>query len=289
MISLSSLAQKEKTRTKIVVGTVVSTSLYGLGRGVVYHIYGEQMPETVKQLGGGIVMAGGHAEFDIVHDCGKFSKRLPECILRGMQWEVLDDIADAEEIQNLCTRAEKREADEKREKEELTARFNADVERLKTAPEYAHLEQGECSSGKLAAKNIRRELKQFKGVKFSVRNPHYGSVDVCWEDGPAVEKVNAIIKKYKDGYFDPMQDMYTYVADPFNDVFGAVKYPDAHRTYSDAMVDKAIAKIMSKYHLNSENTPTAEDFRKGDLWSEKREVFYHGLQSKIHEVLSGME
>lgn len=289
MLSLISLVKKSESRINIVVGSVVTTNLYWLGRGVVYQIHGEQMPDTVRQVGGGVMVTGGYAEFDIVHDCGKFSKRLPECILRGVQWEVLDDIADAEEIQNLCTRAEKREADEKREKEELTARFKAEVERLRTAPEYSHLEQGECSSGKLAAKNIRKELKQFKGVKFSVRNPHYGSVDVCWEDGPAVEKVNAIIKKYKDGYFDPMQDMYTYLADPFNDVFGAVKYPDSHRTYSDAMVDKAIAKIMSDYHLNYEKTPTVEDFRKGNLWSEKREVFYHGLQSKIHEVLSQME
>src|SRR5471030_820126 len=108
MISLSSLAQKEKSHAKIVVGSVVTTNLYWLGRGVVYKIHGEQMPETVKQLGGGIVVSGGHAQFDIVHDCVKFSKRLPECILRGVQWEVLNEIVDAEEINILCETRKKR-------------------------------------------------------------------------------------------------------------------------------------------------------------------------------------
>lgn len=289
MISLSSLAQKENNRTEIVVGAVVTTNLHWLGRGVVYQIHGEQMPETVKRLGSGIIVTGGHAEFDIVYDCGKFTKRLPECILRGVQWEILDEIVDAEEIRLLCENAEKREAEARREEEEETARFNAEVERLKTAEEYAHLEQGNCSSGKLAAKNIRKELKQFKGVKFSVRNRHYGSVDVNWTDGPTLEKVKAIINKYKDGYFNSMQDTYEYSASPFNTVFGSAQYPSGQRSYSDAMIGKAIDKIISAYDLKFEILPTAEDFRKGKLWSEKCEVFHHGLQSKIHEMLSHME
>lgn len=214
MISLSSLAQKEKTRAEIVVGSVVTTNLYCLGRGVVYQIIGEQMPDTVKQIGGGVMVTGGHAEFDIVHDCGKFSKRLPECILRGVQWEILDEIADAEEIQRLCANAEECAEKEKIEEENNTLVFSAEVERLKTAAEYPQLEKGDCSSGKLAAKNIRKELKQFKGVKFSVCNPHYGSVKVKWTDGPTLEKVKAIINKYKDGYFNSMQDIYEYSASP---------------------------------------------------------------------------
>ncbi|AVF38186.1 LPD29 domain-containing protein [Rahnella sikkimica] len=289
MISISALSQKSVTRTPVVVGSVVTTNLYWLGRGVVYEIHGEQRPDTVKPLGGGVVISGGHAEFDIVHDCGKFSLRLPECILRGVQWDVLDEIADAEEIHRLYVNAKEKEAEAKREKEENTTRFNAEVERLRTAPEYAKLEQGECSSGKLAAKNIRKELKQFTGVKFSVRNPHYGSVDVSWEDGPTCEKVDAVIKKYKDGHFNAMQDIYEYLESPFNKVFGSAKYPDSHRTYSDAMVEKAIAKILQEFHLGYDTPPTVSEFRSGILWSEKREVFLHGLQSKTHQVLGEIE
>lgn len=290
MISLSSLVKKDVNKIEVVVGTVVTTNLYWLGRGVVYQIHGEQKPDTVKQMGGGIMVTGGHAEFDIVHDCGKFSKRLPECILRGVQWEILNEIADAEEIDRLSGNAVKMEAEAQREKEDQNTRFNAEVERLRTAVEYAILEQGECSSGKLAAKNIRKELKKnFKGVKFSVRNPNYGSVDVCWQDGPTCEKVDAIISKYKDGYFNSMEDIYEYSDSPFNTVFGSVKYPNSSRTYSDAIIEKAIAKVIDDYQIDYETPPTAEDFNKGLLWSEKREVFHHGLQSKIYGVLSEME
>lgn len=289
MISLSSLGRKEKKRTEVVVGSVVTTNLYWLGRGVVYKIHGEQMPETVKQLGGGMMVSGGHAEFDIVHDCGKFSKRLPECILRGVQWDILDEIADADEVNQLRANAEKKEEEEKCEKEEQITRFNAEVERLRTAPEYSHLEQGDCSSGKLAAKNIRKELKQFKGVKFSVRNPHYGTIDVSWQDGPTCEKVDAIIDKYKDGHFNSMEDIYEYSSSPFNTVFGSAKYPDSSRSYSDVMIEKAIAKVINEFHLDYETPPTAEDLNKGRLWSEKREIFHHGLQSKIYSALSEME
>jgi len=289
MMSLSSLAQKEKCRTPIIVGSVVTTNLYNLGRGVVYQINGEQRPNTVKHMGDGVMVMGGHAEFDIVHDCGKFSKHLPECILRGVQWSVLDEVCDAKEIRELCANAEEQDAQRQREKEDEEAKFSAEVARLKNAPEYRHLEQGECSSGKLAAKNIRKELKQFKGVKFSVRNPHYGSVDVSWEDGPTCEKVDAVIKHYKNGYFDSMHDIFEYSESPFNQVFGSAKYPDSLRRYSDAMVEKAIAKIMEEFHLGYETPPTVAQFRNGSLWSEKRDVFHHGLQSKIHQLLGEME
>ncbi|HEY1844004.1 MAG TPA: LPD29 domain-containing protein [Buttiauxella sp.] len=289
MLSLSSLVKKSESRINIVVGSVVTTNLYWLGRGVVYQIHGEQMPDTVRQVGGGVMVSGGHAEFDIVHDCGKFTKRLPECILRGVQWEILDEVADTEEIQRLCANAEECAMKVKIEEENNAFSFSAEVERLKTATEYSQLEQGDCSSGKLAAINIRKELKQFKSVKFSVRNRHYGSVDVNWTDGPTLEKVKAIINKYKDGYFNSMQDIYEYSASPFNTVFGSTQYPSAQRSYSDAMIGKAIDKIISAYDLKFEIEPTAEDFRTGKLWSEKREVFHHGLQSKIHETLAGME
>lgn len=289
MLALSSLVKKSESRVNVVICSVVTTNLYGLGRGVVYQIHGEQMPDTVRQMGCGVMVTGGHAEFDIVHECGKFSKRLPECILRGVQWKIFDEIKDAERIRELCEHAKEKQAEEAREKENQKVIFDAEVERLKTAPEYAHLEQGECGSGKLFAKNIRKELKQFKGVKFSVRNAYHGSVSVSWTDGPTKEKVKSIINKYKAGHFNSMQDIYEYSDDPFNVVFGSVEYPDAQRSYSDAMAEKAIAKIIKDFGLEFETVPTGEDFRKGKLWSVKLEAFHHGLQSQINSVLTDME
>jgi hypothetical protein len=289
MISLSSLAKKDVSKINVVVGSVVTTNLYSLGRGVVYQIHGEQKPDTVEQMGGGVVVTGGNAEFDIVYECGKFSKRLPECILRGVQWAIYDEVVSADEISRLCVNAEERAAKEKDEEEKSALAFAAEVERLKIAPEYAHLEQGNCSSSKLAAKNIRKELKQFKGVKFSVRNRHYGSVDVNWTDGPTLEQVKNIVDKYKDGYFNSMEDIYVSSGSPFNMVYGSVQYPGAYRKCSDEMVSKAIEILITKYDLKFETVPTAEDFRKGKLWSTKLEVFHDGLQSQIHKLLAEME
>lgn len=289
MISLSSLAQIKKNHSRVVMGSVVTTNLYSLGRGVVYQIHGEQKPGTIEEMGGGVMVSGGNAEFDIVYLCGNFSKRLPECILRGVQWQILDEVVSADEISRLLVNAEECADKEKIEEEKNARVFSAEIQRLKSAPEYAHLEQGSCSSGKLAAKNIRKELKQFKGIKFSVRNRHYGSVDVNWTDGPTLAKVKVIIDKYKDGYFNGMEDIYVSKESPFNMVFGSAQYPGANRKFSDEMVGKAIQVLMTKYDLKFEVLPTAEDFRTGKLWSEKREVFHHGLQSKIHEALAGME
>lgn len=55
------------------------------------------------------------------------------------------------------------------------------------------------------------------------------------------------------------------------------------------MIGKAINKIISDYDLKFEVVPTAEYFIAGKLWSKKREVFHHGLHSKIHETLARME
>jgi Large polyvalent protein associated domain 30 len=75
-------------REPIVVGTMVSTVLYNRGRGYVLAIHGSQRPETVQPRFGGTMMSGGSASFDIVFECGTYSRRLPEAILHGVQWTV---------------------------------------------------------------------------------------------------------------------------------------------------------------------------------------------------------
>lgn len=192
MISLSSRIQKDVNKIEVVIGTVVTTNLYSLGRGVVYQIHGEQKPDTIEQMGGGVMVSGGNAEFDIVYHFGKLSKCLSECILRGLQSVIYDEVVSADEISRLRVNAEECAEMEKNKQEKIARAFSAEIERLKIAPEYSQLEQGNCSSGKLAAKNIRKELKQFVCVKFSVRNRHYGSVDVNWTDGPTLEKLKRL-------------------------------------------------------------------------------------------------
>jgi len=116
MISISSLVNKDIKKIEVVIGTVVTTNLYALGRGVVYQIHGEQKPDTIKQIGNGVMVSGGNAEFDIVHECGKLSQRLTECILRGVQWAIYDEVISADEISRLRVNAEECADKEKRKK-----------------------------------------------------------------------------------------------------------------------------------------------------------------------------
>lgn len=90
----------------IAVGTRVSTNLYNRGEGFVTAIHSEQRPGTVRSLGGGVAMTGGGAEFDIVFLSGSFTRRLPECILRGVQWRILDRHGSEAEIAAAVANAE---------------------------------------------------------------------------------------------------------------------------------------------------------------------------------------
>lgn len=90
-----------KTQTKkiIVVGQIVSTELYGLGRGVVCSINGEQSQYGQdKNVGGVIRQGGGNAKFDIAFFNGERSRFIPECILRSAQWSIHEDVATADAV-----------------------------------------------------------------------------------------------------------------------------------------------------------------------------------------------
>jgi hypothetical protein len=68
------------------------------------------------------------------------------------------------------------------------------------------------SSSANCAAAIREELKkEFAGVKFSVKSSNFAggdSVDITWENGPIVQDVETITRKYQYGRFDSMTDMY---------------------------------------------------------------------------------
>ena len=63
------------------------------------------------------------------------------------------------------------------------------------------------------AKLIRRELKVFKGTKFSVRISRYAggsSIRVYWVDGPTDLEVNSLIGHFHGSTFDGMIDLKSY-------------------------------------------------------------------------------
>ncbi|UAN48845.1 hypothetical protein KGP17_27410 (plasmid) [Serratia sp. JSRIV001] len=102
----------------VVVGQVVSTSLYGLGRGVIYMIQGKQSPETVTHRLGGVMATGGNATFDIAFECGTMTHQLHECILYGVQWTIHDEVLGQDEVLRILSNA--RDEEERRNTEKKT-------------------------------------------------------------------------------------------------------------------------------------------------------------------------
>lgn len=271
----------------LVVGQVVSTNLYNLGRGVVYAIHGEQKSSSVRSLSG-IVSYGGNATFDIAFVSGHISRALPECILHGMQWCIFDEIKNKEEVAHILQKAEEEERRKQREKEREEQQFRDECQRLKSAPEYAALSQDKKGAVQVTG-NIRKELKsKFLGVKFSVRKRSYDSVSVNWTDGPTEEQVKEITGKYRDSYFDGMQDMSVSCSSPFNKVYGGVGYVFTDRDYSDAMKQQAIGILKIKYdHLLADEDITVARYNSGDLYRIRPDYFSHGhgIQGEINKTL----
>ena len=194
----------------LVIGTRVYCALHYCGAGIVYAIHGEQRPDTVQTFMGGAGVSGGSARVDVVFANGHQSRALPESIVRGIQWRILDEVASASEIAAAQAHAVCVQAQQRAVEDEVKAVHVAEVARLQGAPEFASLTQGDDRySGKLAASNIRTELRRaFPGVKFSVRKSSHGAVNVRWTDGPTATEVQELVGKYKRGHFNGMEDIY---------------------------------------------------------------------------------
>lgn len=274
------------TNTAILtVGSRIFCNLYGRGAGTIYAIHGEQSPDTCKMFGG-IMAAGGSAKFDAVFDQGDISNMIEESVLRSSgQWRILEEPADSPEAiaQKLAAAATKKALAEARETESKNL-FAAEVARLKTAPEYSHLKQvGEnLYSSKAAVANIRTELKKhFPATKFSVRSDH-SAVNIGWTDGPTESAVEKITNSYKAGSFNGMEDIYEYNRKPFTEVFGDINYIFTNRSYSDAMVQKALDATCELYGY-SESVLNLTTYRAGGFWK-----IDHCLDRLIREQLAKM-
>jgi hypothetical protein len=246
--------------THIQVGTRIHSILYGGRDGVVYAIHGQQSPESVRSIGG-LIQTGGRADFDIVFDNGTESLRLPECILRGVQWRIYEEIATPAEIADMLNFAATEDVRKRNEAEVASRKFAEEVAGLKVNPKYAKLTQAGVNhgGGKLVAANLRIELKTaFPGVKFSIRSD-YNSVRIAWTDGPTTEHVKAITGKYEGGHFDAMDDSYHHSNSPFTSVFGSAKYISENRSYSVATMTTAAEAVAKMYDYEPFNVKTSCD------------------------------
>jgi len=238
------------------VGTRVHCILYGGRDGIVFKITGDQHPESIEHLGGGCMVTGGTATFDIVFENGTISRGVPEGIVRGVQWRIKKDSeANAEEIQLALAYAElETRRKEKSDKEEAQAKEECRAAFLAAHPELAPVDPKKYDSLTKGSKNLRRELKDaFPKTKFSVRSRSYSggdSIDVNWTDGPTTEAVEKISDKYQQGNFNGMEDIYEYSStNVWPDVFGGAKYVMTNRQYSNEAYLQAVAEIEKEWGI----------------------------------------
>lgn len=230
---------------RLQLGQEVTCALHWAGVGIIVGIHGEQSPASIGSMGGGVVAYGGRATFDVAFESGHLSKQVPECIVRGIQWQIGERIADADEIIDAVQFCNAKAARSKEIEEAHKAR--RDEERTQHAAENPHLlkksDRKDWGPGRLAAENLRRELKlAYPSVKFSITSD-YNSVHIHWENGPTYDAVNKIGRKYEAGSFDGMDDCYKYDEDAtFGDVFGDPKYVFPTRNYTVAALRQVWAE-----------------------------------------------
>jgi hypothetical protein len=261
---------------KVYVGQRVHSILYGGRDGIISAIHGVQRPETIQNLGGGVIVTGGAASIDVVFD-SYISRGIPESIIRGVQWYILNVIENTKTIEAAIKKALQAEnLSKQREKEKAERRSR---EREELPGHYPHLipasKAGNSSSHALGAKNIKKELlRTFPGVKFSVRSDCFSggnSIDVSWTDGPTEKEVEKVIGKYQEGHFNGMEDLYEYNRDNvFPDVFGGAKYVHSQRSESKELRTTAAATL--GYDLDEENFDKWGNLQ-GLGWETEQEIY----------------
>jgi hypothetical protein len=253
-----------QVRTEVIsIGQRVHCILYGGKDGTVVKISGNQMPQTVSRLSGGIGVSGGSAQFYIIWDNGTQSTAIPESLLRAsVQWRIYDEVVSAEEIALAWANVAIQKATAQAKADEAKQAYQCACEQaLKDFPKLAQIGEGQYGNGKFAAKNIRTEIKAaWPGVKFSVTSDH-DSVRVFWTDGPTQRQVEDIVDKYNNGGFDSMQDIATDEPTAFTDLFGGARYLSYSREYSSGLLSKAIDALYQRLpeNLATIERPNAED------------------------------
>jgi len=202
---------------------------------------------------------------DVVWDDGLITRESP-----FDRWEVLPGMAEHDEVVRMLHDAEQKQAQKEREKKAEAAE-NANI-RGALPTLHPHLltvqARKDWAPGRIAAENIRRELKRlYPKVKFSIRYKSFSggnSIDVSWVDGPTSASVNAILDKHEYGTFDGMTDCYNHASESdstWGDVFGSAKYVHASRTHTI----EAVRAAWKSQGFNPDDVPTTDAWQ-SDLW-----------------------
>ena len=226
------------TKQLFQVGSRVYSGLYGGREGIVYAIHGDQQPESIHTILG-CMQAGGNATLDVVFENGTVSPQIPESIIRGVQWEIRDGIASADEIQQALQFVKAESIRRGVEADLAKARSAENRRRLlaKFGTWLTPVSQGH-GGGQHAAKNIRKQLKKaFPGVKFSVTSS-YDSIRIRWTLGPVPKAVDAICNLYDAGKTSNCGDFTDYNPSDWTELFGGARFVFTNRDYPETLQEQ---------------------------------------------------
>lgn len=256
--------------SSLVVGSrLIHSGIYAHGRGVVADIRKDDSGAVRICLSSGrripVTMS-----VDVVFEDGTRQNALSDTAFAApSHFRILDEApADAAEIAGLIVKADEIAKAEREKREREAAAYSAEVERLRSSPEYAHLKQrpaGAFMPSRDISANVRAALKKaFPGVKFAVSlRGSQESINVAWTDGPLFDAVKAVLRPFETyAGLDVSGDYAEFSDAPFNSVFGGFKYIFPTREYSDAAVEKAIEKVWPRYDWNGRTAPSVAEYRR---------------------------
>lgn len=196
-------------------------------------------------------------------------------VWHGQHYFMTEKTLSNSELSELLKSTEVKKDHDKNEAQRKADLRLKEIERIKSEnPTLKQVGNGEYASAKLAATNIRTELKKaFPKTKFSVRSEVYSGGDavrIDWTDGPTQKQVESITAKYGEGHFDGMNDIYEYANATWPEVFGGAKYVTENRHYSDALIQDGIDSVHTYLKGNFDHDkaekPTVEQYKNGNLW-----------------------
>lgn len=186
------------------------------------------------------------AYFSPKHKLDETIRPISEKFGIGFYYDESGEIVPDDVIELSLKRAENYYALEKELKEQ---KEKADIEmREKLLKEYSYLTLAKKYDHKTCGNNIRTELKnKFPDTKFSVRYESFSGNDafnVRWTNGPTIDEVDGIVKKYSDMHPDPysMGDYWDCKPSIFNELFGSVGYISTYRDEKEEAEKKEVAK-----------------------------------------------
>jgi hypothetical protein len=216
------------------VGQKVVCAGMGFRSGHILQIHGKQTPESIHSLAGGAVVMGGTADVDVVWENGTMSNRVPESIVRGLGWQVYDEVADAVTLAAAvehCERETMRREEEDRK--QAVARAEEADSLPKQLPWLTLVSSSSKSAAAVGAANLRKALaRQWPGVKFSVRSEYFSggcAISVRWSGGPEWKEVDVFSDKFQTADFDGMDDSTTDRHNVFTSLFGGARFVSCSR------------------------------------------------------------